>query len=198
MGSISCINSINAAFIGAFLCKNSYQIKNISRAQLPGGAIHRSACRCWLAHDCPPAFYSSRQTEFFGILVYNAKPYYVITILTFMAEYQDPKDRAYTEALLNAARKESAAFMNLKHTAERKDGAIPVKYRELMSVAVALTTQCAYCIESHIENAVKAGATREEIAETVFIAAALRAGGAVGNGLMAMRLFEEASQAEAP
>lgn len=111
-----------------------------------------------------------------------------------MAEYQSPKDRAYTEALLSAARQESAAFMNLKHTAERKDGAIPVKYRELMSIAVALTTQCAFCIESHIENAVKAGATREEIAETVFIAAALRAGGAVGNGLMAMRLFEEASQ----
>lgn len=114
-----------------------------------------------------------------------------------MAEYQNPGDRAYTEMLLNAARKESAAFMNLKHTAERKDGAIPVKYRELMSVAVALTTQCAFCIESHIENAVKAGATREEIAETVFIAAALRAGGAVGTGLTAMRLFEEASGAGA-
>jgi len=82
--------------------------------------------------------------------------------------------------------------MNLKRTAEREDGAIPIKYRELMSVAVALTTQCAYCIESHINNAVRAGATREEIAETVFIAAALRAGGAVGTGLMAMRLFEEA------
>lgn len=108
------------------------------------------------------------------------------------AEYQTPKDREYTQTLLDAAPKEAAAFLNLKHTAERKDGVIPVKYRELMSVAVALTTQCAYCIEAHIENAVRAGANREEIAETVFIAAALRAGGAVGNGLMAMRLFEEA------
>jgi AhpD family alkylhydroperoxidase len=110
-----------------------------------------------------------------------------------MAEYQTPKDRAYTNSLLTSAPKESAAFLNLKYTAERNDGVIPVKYRELMSVAVALTTQCAYCIESHIQNAVEAGATREEIAETVFIAAAIRAGGAVGNGLMAMRLFEEAS-----
>ncbi|WP_020598376.1 carboxymuconolactone decarboxylase family protein [Spirosoma panaciterrae] len=110
-----------------------------------------------------------------------------------MAEYQTPKDRAYTEMLIQSARKEAAAFLNLKHTAERTDGVIPIKYRELMSVAVALTTQCAYCIESHIDNAVRAGATREEIAETVFIAAALRAGGAVGTGLMAMRLFEEAS-----
>ena len=73
-----------------------------------------------------------------------------------MAEYQTPKDRAYTDTLLKSAPKESAAFMNLKHAAERTDGLIPVKYRELMSVAVALTTQCAYCIESHINNAVKA------------------------------------------
>jgi len=117
-----------------------------------------------------------------------------LTVFTSaMTEYQTPKDRAYTDTLIKSAPKEAAAFLNLKHTAERKDGVIPVKYRELMSIAVALTTQCAYCIESHIDNAVQAGATREEIAETVFIAAALRAGGAVGTGLMAMRLFEEAN-----
>jgi AhpD family alkylhydroperoxidase len=78
------------------------------------------------------------------------------------------------------APKEASAFFNLKHTAERKDGVIPGKYRELMSVAVALTTQCAYCIDAHVKNAVQAGATREEIAETVFIAAALRAGVRLG------------------
>jgi len=111
------------------------------------------------------------------------------------SSYQTPTDRAYTKTLINSAPEEARAFLNLKRTAERKDGAIPIKYRELMSVAVALTTQCAYCIEAHIKNAVEAGATREEIAETVFITAALRAGGAVGNGLMAMRLFDEASSA---
>lgn len=108
-----------------------------------------------------------------------------------MKEYQNPKDRNYTKELLESAPKESAAFMNLKRTAERIDGIIPVKYRELMSIAVALTTQCAYCMESHIQNAKKAGATKEEIAETVFIASAIRAGGAVGNGLLAMRIFNE-------
>jgi len=108
-----------------------------------------------------------------------------------MTEYQTPKDRKYTDTLINSAPKEAAAFLNLKHTAERSDGVIPAKYRELISVAVALTTQCSYCIEAHIKNAVEAGATKEEIGETVFIAAALRAGGAVGNGLFAMRLYEE-------
>ncbi len=88
-----------------------------------------------------------------------------------MAEYQNPGDRAKGNPD-QRSEKEAAAFLHLKHTAERADGVIPVKYRELMSVAVALTTQCSFCIESHIENAVRAGASREEIAETVFIAAA--------------------------
>ena len=29
------------------------------------------------------------------------------------------------------------------------NGAIPKKYKELMAIAVALTTQCAYCLELH-------------------------------------------------
>ena len=108
-----------------------------------------------------------------------------------MSSYQSPDDLAYAKQLMQAANKEASAFLNLKETAERKDGVIPEKYRELMSIAVALTTQCAYCIDAHVQNAVKAGATKEELAETVFIASALRAGAAVGHGLMAMRLFEE-------
>jgi AhpD family alkylhydroperoxidase len=60
-----------------------------------------------------------------------------------------------------------------------KDGAIPLKYKELMAVAVALTTQCPYCIEIHGKKAKKAGATEQELAETALVAAALRAGGAV-------------------
>jgi|SRR5205085_3062062 len=62
------------------------------------------------------------------------------------------------------------------------DGAIPAKYKELMAVAVALTTQCPYCIEIHAEKARKAGATDQELAETTMVAAALRAGGAVVHG----------------
>src|SRR5687767_4570158 len=63
-----------------------------------------------------------------------------------------------------------------------KGGAIPVKYKELMAVAVALTTQCPYCIEIHAEKARKAGATEQELAETTLVAAALRAGGAMTHG----------------
>src|SRR5207247_4883371 len=59
------------------------------------------------------------------------------------------------------------------------DGAIPVKYKELIAVAVSLTTQCPYCIEIHSGNARRAGATDAEIVEAAMVAAALRAGGSV-------------------
>ena len=67
-----------------------------------------------------------------------------------------------------------------------KDGAIPLKYKELMAVAVALTTQCPYCIEIHSKKARKAGATEQELAETTLVAAALRAGGAITHGTHAL------------
>ncbi len=73
------------------------------------------------------------------------------------------------------------AFQKLDRAA-LADGAIPKKYKELMAIAVALTTQCPYCLGIHKTNALKAGATTEELAEVTFFATALRAGAAVVHG----------------
>ena len=59
------------------------------------------------------------------------------------------------------------------------DGAIPVKYKELMALAVAFTTQCPYCIEVHNKPARQAGASDAQLAEAALVAAAMRAGAAV-------------------
>ncbi|HVT80950.1 MAG TPA: carboxymuconolactone decarboxylase family protein [Phycisphaerae bacterium] len=67
-----------------------------------------------------------------------------------------------------------------------RGGAIPLKFKELMAVAVALTTQCPYCIEIHTNKARKAGATDQELAETALVTAALRAGGAMTHGTHAL------------
>ena len=68
-----------------------------------------------------------------------------------------------------------------------RGGVIPLKYKELIAIAVALTTQCPYCIEIHTQKARNAGATDKELAETTLIAAALRAGGAVTHGTHALQ-----------
>jgi AhpD family alkylhydroperoxidase len=66
------------------------------------------------------------------------------------------------------------------------DGAIPVRFKELIAVAVALTTQCPYCIDIHSGNARKAGATDAELLEAAMVAAALRAGAAVTHATHAL------------
>jgi AhpD family alkylhydroperoxidase len=66
------------------------------------------------------------------------------------------------------------------------EGAIPAKYKELIAVAVAMTTQCPYCIDVHTGNAKKLGATEQELTEATLVAAALRAGGSVTHGTHAL------------
>ena len=62
------------------------------------------------------------------------------------------------------------------------DGALSAKTKELIAVAVAMTTQCPYCIEIHNKKARAAGCTEAEVAEAVMVSAALRAGGSITHG----------------
>ena len=89
------------------------------------------------------------------------------------------------------APEEFKAWANLDGIVGRQDGKIPRKYRELIAIAVAHTTQCPYCIEVHTKGAKKAGATKEEVAEAILLAAALRSSGATAHGSMALRLYDE-------
>jgi AhpD family alkylhydroperoxidase len=65
-------------------------------------------------------------------------------------------------------------------------GTIPSKYKELIALAVAFTTQCPYCIEIHAKRARAANGSEQEIAEVVAISAALRAGAAITHGTHAV------------
>jgi AhpD family alkylhydroperoxidase len=88
---------------------------------------------------------------------------------------------------------EGKAFGQFDASVGRQDGQIPRKYRELIALAVGFTTQCPYCIEIHTGKAKQLGASREEIAETAMIAAALRAGAAVTHGTLALKLYDQVS-----
>lgn len=59
------------------------------------------------------------------------------------------------------------------------DGELSVQQKQLIAVAVALTTQCPYCIELHTKAAREAGANDAQLAEAGVVAAAIRAGGAI-------------------
>jgi len=106
--------------------------------------------------------------------------------------YHDSDDLKSLKDMQQLAGPEFAGFVELDKIVGRDGGAIPKKYRELIALAVACTTQCPYCLDVHTRNAKKAGATREEVTETAFIAAALRAGAAVTHGALALKLFDKA------
>ena len=105
--------------------------------------------------------------------------------------YHDAADLKRLRDLKQLAPTEFAAWAGLDKIVGREDGAIPRKYRELIALAVACTTQCPYCLEVHAKAARTAGATREEVAEAALLAAALRAGGAATHGAMALKFFDQ-------
>lgn len=67
-----------------------------------------------------------------------------------------------------------------------KAGALDAKTKQLIAVAAAHVTQCPYCIRGHTRQALRAGATREEVMEAIWVAAEMRAGAAVAHGNLAL------------
>ena len=107
-----------------------------------------------------------------------------------MSHYHVPDDLKLLSELKTLAPDEFKGFVALDSIVGKEGGAIPRKYRELIAIAVACTTQCPYCLDVHTKGAKRAGATREEVAEVAFLAAALRAGAAVTHGTLALKLFD--------
>lgn len=74
------------------------------------------------------------------------------------------------------------------------DGALPVKTKQLIAVAVAHVTQCPYCIRGHTKAALRHGATQQELMEAIWIAAEMRAGGAYAHSTVSLTVMEETTK----
>ena len=66
------------------------------------------------------------------------------------------------------------------------DGALSAKTKQLIAVAAAHVTQCPYCIRAHTREAMRSGASGEEIMEAIWVAAEMRAGAAYAHSLLAL------------
>jgi AhpD family alkylhydroperoxidase len=75
-------------------------------------------------------------------------------------------------------------------------GALPLKTKELIALAIAHITQCPWCIDAHAKRAVKAGASEAEIAESTFVAMAMAAGAAWSHGGLALQCLDEHPSAQ--
>ena len=108
--------------------------------------------------------------------------------------YHDENDLKLMREMRKLAPDDFNAWLGLEKIIGRETGAIPKKYRELIAIAVSCTTQCPYCMEAHAKAAQAAGATRGEVVEASFIAAALRAGAAATHGTMALKFFDKQAE----
>ena len=114
-----------------------------------------------------------------------------------MSEYFYSLDaRKHYKDLEEAQKGMFQAFKNFNSEIFEKESALSRKVKELIALAVAHTTQCPYCIESHVKAAKKAGAPDQEIAEAIFVAAALRAGGAFAHSTISMGVLKEMDKLE--
>ena len=74
------------------------------------------------------------------------------------------------------------------------DDALPKKTKELMALSISIVTKCEPCMEWHLDQAMQAGATDEEIYETIDVAIEMGGGQAAAYArfvLKAMEYFKE-------
>ena len=101
-----------------------------------------------------------------------------------------PVSKSLTEARTRASPEAHAAFQNFGKKVFA-DGALPLRTKQIIAVAVAHVTQCPYCIKGHTKAALARGATAEEIMEAIWVAAEMRAGAAYAHSLIALAAIED-------
>lgn len=83
------------------------------------------------------------------------------------------------------------------HQQATAEGALSTRVKELIALAIAISVRCDGCIAYHVHDALEAGATHPEIAETIGVAVLMGGGPAVMYGaeaLAALDQFEAVAQ----
>lgn len=76
------------------------------------------------------------------------------------------------------------------HAAAAKDGALSARVKELMALAIGVATRCDGCIAFHLKDALKAGATPEEVHEALGVAVLMGGGPALMYAMHALEALE--------
>jgi AhpD family alkylhydroperoxidase len=102
---------------------------------------------------------------------------------------QSIKDRTklYLSFLNNV--KTYKPFLELEEKAF-SDGALDKKTKELMAISISIVTKCEPCMEWHLNQAMKAGATDEQIYETIDVAIEMGGGQAGAYARFVLKALE--------
>lgn len=92
--------------------------------------------------------------------------------------------------LAGAAPGPMAKFSELHRTA-LEAGTLDRKTKELIALAIGIAGHCDGCIAYHVHDGLKAGATKEEIAETIGVAVLMGGGPSVVYGAEAQHALDQ-------
>ena len=84
------------------------------------------------------------------------------------------------------------AFSGLTRAAQNS-GALDHKVKELIALAIAVSSRCEACIAYHARGAARRGATRQEVAEALGVAIQMGGGPSVNYAAEALGAFDELS-----
>jgi 4-carboxymuconolactone decarboxylase len=73
------------------------------------------------------------------------------------------------------------------------DGALTVREKALIALAVAHAVQCPYCIDAYSSECLKQGADLEEMTEAVHVSTAIRGGASLVHGLQMLEHVTKSS-----
>ncbi len=82
------------------------------------------------------------------------------------------------------------AFKELMKTTTAP-GTLPFKTKELIALAIGISVRCDGCIATHAKAVVNAGATREEVVETIGVAVLMGGGPSVVYGVEALKAYDQ-------
>ncbi len=102
-----------------------------------------------------------------------------------MAELFDKDYMKASAKFKDASKEQVEAFKKYKETLTK--GPFDKKTSELLMLAAGIAIQCDYCIDSHSKKAKAAGATPEELAFVVHLAAEVKHGATISYGLKALQ-----------
>lgn len=79
--------------------------------------------------------------------------------------------------------------------AVKENGVLEFKHKEYVALGIAVATHCEPCIAFHVEALVKAGATREEVADVLAMCIQMGGGPALMIAGQALEIYDELSAA---
>ncbi|PPC75809.1 alkylhydroperoxidase [Pokkaliibacter plantistimulans] len=100
--------------------------------------------------------------------------------------------RQYSSQLRQASTDTMTAFASL-YKASLAEGALSRKHKELIALGIGIAARCDGCIGDHVAGALKAGASREELVETINVAIMMGGGPSVIYGSHALSAVDELS-----